>query len=307
MTLDPQIERFLRTLETERGLAENTIRAYARDLRDLQDFLGEYGREGGWAAVDRLTLRSFMGWLGRKGLTRRTVGRKLSAVRGFFRFLHLEERIPSDPARTLRSPKQGKRLPGHVRSEEIRALFKLAEARAAENELTGTRDLLMLELLYGSGLRLAELQQLDLEHLDLKRGRTKVRGKGSKDRIVPLTDAAVCAFRRYRLRRDEACREAGCPDESAVLVSSRGRRLDRRTIQRRISRLLEATGAGSGLSVHSLRHSFATHLLDRGAELMAVKELLGHASLSTTQIYTHTSKERLKKVYDRAHPRSGPG
>jgi len=304
MSSGAEVERFLRALETERSLAENTIKAYRRDLLDLTEFLDEYGHTGGWAAVDRLTLRSFMGWLDRRGLAKRTVGRKLSAVRSFFRFLHLEDRIPADPARTVRWPKQEKRLPGHVRTAEIRALFEVAEARAAENELTGTRDLLMLELLYGSGLRLAELLGLDLGDLDLKRRRATVHGKGARDRIVPITESAVRAFLRYDPRRTEACAASDDPDSRAVLVSARGKRLDRRTVQRRVSKLLEAAGASSELSVHSLRHSFATRLLDRGADLMAVKELLGHASLSTTQIYTHTSKERLKKVYDDSHPRS---
>jgi integrase/recombinase XerC len=293
----------LRHLGHERRLSSHTVAAYERDLRHLREFLAEYGHEGGWSEVDRLTLRSFLGWCDRRGLSRRSVSRKLSAVRTFFRFLHLEDRVPANPARAVRSPKVEKKLPGHVRAPEIRAIFEVAEARAAENELAGTRDLVVLELLYGSGLRLSELQGLDLSDLDHRRGQVKVRGKGGKERIVPLTSATGRAMQRYILRREETCARSAAP-ETALLVNAKGTRLHRRSIQRSVSRLLEAAGAEQGLSTHSIRHSFATHLLDAGADLMAVKELLGHASLSTTQVYTHTSRERLKQVYKDAHPRS---
>jgi integrase/recombinase XerC len=303
MIHDAEIERFLQYARHERRLSKHTLSAYQRDLAHLVEFLADYGHSGKWADVDRLTLRSFMGWMGRKGLSKRTVGRKLSAVRTFFRFLHLEDRVPANPARSIRSPRQDRRLPGHVRTVEIADLFAYAEAGASQNELGGTRDLLMLELLYGSGLRLAELHGMNLQDIEEGRRQVKVRGKGSKERVLPLTASALTALHRYQPHRTEACAE-GDLSGGAVLVSRRGRRLHRRTIQKRVAALLEAAGAASGLSVHSLRHSFATHLLDGGADLMAVKELLGHESLSTTQIYTHTSKERLKQVYRDAHPRS---
>jgi integrase/recombinase XerC len=300
---DSDILRFLRHLRDERRLSEHTVAAYSRDLRHLETFLADYGHAGCWTDVDRLTLRSFLGWCDRRGLSRRTVRRKLSAVRTFFRFLHLEDRVPANPARALRSPKVEKKLPGHLRSVEIAAVFAVAEARAAENDLRGTRDLLILELLYGSGLRLAELHALDLDDFDLGRRQVKVKGKGAKERIVPLTGSAVTSFGRYSPRRDEVRARRDCVD-AALLVNGKGGRLHRRSVQRMVSRLFEAAGADEGLSTHSIRHSFATHLLDAGADLMAVKELLGHASLSTTQIYTHISKERLKQVYKDAHPRS---
>ena len=208
-----------------------------------------------------------------------------------------------NPARAMRGPKAGKQLPGHLSRSEIQAVFDLAEARAAENTLGGTRILLILELLYGSGLRLSELRGLDLKSLDRRKGQLKVLGKGRKERIVPLTGRALEALDRYEARRREAAR--GTDGESdALLVNRAGGRLSRRSIQRGVREILEAAASGQGLSVHSLRHSFATHLIDAGADLMAVKELLGHVSLSTTQIYTHTSTERLKKVYRQAHPRS---
>jgi integrase/recombinase XerC len=302
------VRDFLRHLADERQLSPNTVTAYRRDLADLTDFLTRYWGtpEWEWRTVDRLTLRSFMGALSRKGLARRTIGRKVSAIRTFFRFLHLEERLAKNPTRALRSPKAEKRLPGHLGHGDVQALFDVAEARASENTLAGTRDLVILELLYGSGLRLAELHRLDLPRLDLVGEQVKVEGKGRKERIVPLTRAAITAVRRYEPRRDEALAlGAGtASDRRALLLGPSGRRLSRRGIQRAVQRLLEAAGRGEELSVHSLRHTFATHLMDGGADLMAVKELLGHASLSTTQIYTHTSKERLKQVYRDAHPRS---
>jgi integrase/recombinase XerC len=337
------MEDYLRMLANERQLSPHTVAAYGRDLEDLRTFLTDYTGtpDWGWDEVDRLALRSFMGWCLRRGLTRRSIGRKLSAVRGFFRFLHLEDRLPANPARAVRAPKMEKRLPGHLSRPEMSALFDLAEARAAENTLAGTRDLVVLELLYGSGLRLSELHGLNLTDMDPSSGQMKVRGKGRKERIVPITRSSLQALRRYELRRQEVLSKAGggggrgsrlldetaegpAPrppgegrgtagergsaaaggDHDALLVNARGGRLSRRSIQRQVRALLEKAAADQGLSVHSLRHSFATHLLDAGADLMAVKELLGHVSLSTTQIYTHTSKERLKAVYKRAHPRA---
>lgn len=301
------VHDYLKVLSDERQLSENTVGAYRRDLGDLQIFLADYlGRpEWEWEEVDRLTLRSFLGWCRRKGLSKRSIARKLSALRGFFNFLHLEDRLPGNPARAVRSPKMEKRLPGHLTRKEVEDLFALSEARAGENTLTGTRDLVIMELLYGSGVRLSELHGLDLGDLDLEGGQMKVRGKGRKERIVPLTSRSIVAVRRYRPRRDEALAGGGGrSDPRALLLNARGGRFSRRSIQRTVQAFLEKAAAAQGLSVHSLRHSFATHLLDAGADLMAVKELLGHVSLSTTQIYTHTSKERLRKVYRQAHPRS---
>ncbi len=296
-------EDFLRHLGRERQLAVHTVDAYRRDLSEFERFLTEYTGtpEWGWSQVDRLTLRSFLGWLTGRSLARKSVARKLSAVRSFLRFLHREERIPRNPARGLRSPKGECRLPGYLGRREVDLLFERAEAGAEQNTLEGTRTLVVLELLYGSGLRLSELQQLDWEEMDTGRGLVLVRGKGRKERVVPLTQAALRALARYAPRRAAA---APCRDAGPVLVNRAGARLSRRTVQRSVRGLIEVTGGEAGLSVHSLRHSFATHLLDSGADLMAVKELLGHSSLSTTQIYAHTSMERLSRVYRECHPRA---
>ena len=293
---------FLVHLESERQLSTHTVGAYRSDLGDLEAFVTEYfgTPSWSWSGVDRLALRSFLGWCHDRGLSKRTIGRKLSAVRTFFRFLHLEELILSNPARGIRSPLGDRRLPGHLPRRGVDEIFARAEQRAEENTLTGSRSLLILELLYGSGLRLSELQGMNVEDVDLSGAQVRVRGKGRKERVVPLTKPALRALRRYGLKRAELVASR----EGPLLVNRRGTRLSRRSIQRSVRRLIQEVGGGGGLSVHSLRHSFATHLLDAGADLMAVKELLGHVSLSTTQIYTHTSKERLSRVYETAHPRA---
>ncbi|MSR23391.1 MAG: tyrosine recombinase XerC [Gemmatimonadetes bacterium] len=294
---------FLRHVADERQLSARTVTAYRRDLEDLDGFLTEYygAPDWDWTQVDRLSLRSFLGWCSARGLSKRTIARKLSAVRSLFRFLHGEERLPVNPARGIRAIRGERRLPAHLPKGGTEVVFSLAEAAAEENTFRGTRLLAMLELLYGSGLRLSELQGMNVDELDYITGQVKVRGKGRRERIVPLTSSSVRALRRYELRRREV---AGASHRGPLLVNDKGERLSRRTIQRCVGQLLSAAGESEGVSVHSLRHSFATHLLDAGADLMAVKELLGHASLSTTRIYTHTSRERLQRVYRDTHPRA---
>ena len=306
MDRDADVSRFLKHLESERRLSPRTVVSYRKDLEDFAVFLDDHFGSGEWAwgTVGRIDFRAFMGWCGKKGLARRTVARKLSAIRTFYRFLHLEARVPIDPTRTLRSPRIEKRLPGHATAADIEIVFTDAEARAAKNTVRGTRNLVILELLYGSGLRLSELQGLDLSALDLRLGQAKVLGKGSKERLVPVTDAAKLALGRYLPRRLEHEAASRAPDREALLLNPAGKRLSGRSIQTVVRGFLDVAAPGVGLSAHSLRHSFATHLLDAGADLMAVKELLGHVSLSTTQVYTHTSKERLRQVYRSAHPRS---
>ena len=298
------VDDFLRHLREERQLSSNTVTAYEGDLGDLRGFVTEYlgTPDWSWPQVDRLTLRSFLGWCQARRLAKRTIARKLSAVRSFFRFLHGEERIAVNPARGIRAPRGQHSLPEHLARRAIQRLFELAEDRARENTLEAWRSLLILELLYGSGLRLSELHGMNLEDIEIGRAQVRVRGKGRKERITPLTSSALRALDGYLLRRAEV---AESRDHGALLVGLNGGRYSRRSIQRRVRDLIEEAGASEvGVSVHSLRHSFATHLLDAGADLMAVKELLGHASLSTTQIYTHTSKERLSRVYQSAHPRA---
>jgi integrase/recombinase XerC len=303
-----QIDQYLRHLQHGRQLSPHTLSAYRRDLKEFVAFLDrELGDTAwSWGAIDRLALRAFLGHLSRRGLARRSIARKLSAVRSLFRWLHREELLEANPARALRSPKLDRRLPGWLTRSQVQQLFDLAEVRAGENSFRGARNLAVLETFYSSGLRLSELQGLDLEDLDLIADQVKVRGKGRKERLVPLGGAAVRALRAYERRRHDtaATQHASTADRRAVFVSERGRRLTQRQLQNIVRDLLDRVAEAGNVSTHSLRHSFATHLLDAGADLMAVKELLGHASLSTTRIYTHTSKERLKRVYDQAHPRA---
>jgi integrase/recombinase XerC len=301
-----ELADYLRSAEHGRQLSPHTVTAYRRDLTELSVFLHRYfdGEDWTWQGVDRLALRGFLGHLDRRRLSRRTIARKLSAVRSFFRWLQREEVLDANPARAVRAPKLEKKLPSWLTRAEIDRLFALAEARSAENGFRGVRDHAIVELFYSTGMRLSELRGVDLPDLDLVGDQARVRGKGRKERIVPLGAKAVQALRRYEPRRLEVLRQADGADRKAVFLSQRGRRLSTRQLQKIVRRFLRAVADDAGLSTHSLRHSFATHLLDAGADLLAVKELLGHASLSTTTIYTHTSKERLKRVYDKAHPRA---
>lgn len=301
----PHIDRFLRYLADGRQLSPHTIAAYTRDLSDLLAFLGRHMERGWtWADVRRRDLRAFVAELSRRGLARRTIARRVSAARSFFRHLHRDGVLPANPARSVTVPKLEKTLPTWVGEGDIGRLFAAVESRAAEGGFHAVRDHAIMEVLYSSGLRLAELRALDVAAVDLLADQVKVVGKGRKERIVPLGGAAVRALRRYEARRREVL--AACPegDREALFVSGNARRLSERRIQQIVGAFLDTVGEGAGLSTHSIRHSFATHLLDAGADLMAVKELLGHASLSTTRIYTHTSTERLKRVYDAAHPRA---
>ena len=301
--MTPEVAGFLDHLAGTRNLSPHTVAAYRRDLLDLEDFARVYlcRDDFEWSDINRGVIRAFLGEAGRRGLAPRTVARKLSAVRALFRHLHRAGTVSSNPAGLVRGPKLDRTLPGHLRTEEVAALFRWAETRAArENGLAETRLLAILELLYGSGLRLSELASLEVRSLDLDRGQIRVLGKGRKERIVPVTGAAARAIRRYLPRRAEVAE----PGTMALLVGRHGRHLSNRHIQRIVQAVLEDFAESASVSVHSLRHTFATHLLDAGADLMAVKELLGHASLGTTQIYAHTSKERLRRVYKGAHPRA---
>ena len=295
---------FLRSLTAERQLSPHTVKAYRKDLSQLADFLDEYlGRSWGWddRDIDRLALRGFMGWLQRRDLSKRTVARKLHAAKALFRFLHAEGCLTANPAAGVRGPKPEKRLPEHLSGRDINEVFEHAEQRSASNTLAATRDLVILEFLYGSGLRLSELHGLNLSSIDVEKRLARVTGKGRKERVTPITGRTLRAIARYEPRRTEAGGGTG----GALLVNARGGRLSKRSIQAAVHRSFEAASGAHGLSAHALRHSFATHLVEAGADLMAVKELLGHASLSTTQIYTHTTKERLKRVYRTTHPRGG--
>jgi integrase/recombinase XerC len=303
----PEVSEFLEHLAKERDVSPHTLRAYSRDLAELVRFLGQYyGAEGWtWQGVDRLAIRGFLGHLARRGLSKRSAARALAAIRSLFRFLHRNEVVEANPARAVGTPKLEKYLPGHLDRAQVDVLFQMAEVRAWEGRFTDVRNLAILELFYSTGMRLSELQGLNRSDLDLVSQQVKVRGKGRKERIIPVGDHAVLALRNYEAKRDELQRALGPKvDRFACFVTARGRRVSARAVQLVVTKFLHQIDEDAGLSTHSLRHTFATHLLDAGADLRAVQELLGHASVSTTQIYTHTSVERLKQVYRKAHPRA---
>ena len=294
-------------MEKERDVSPNTRTAYRRDLEEFCAFLGPYlgADDWDWGQVDRLAMRSFLAHLTRKGLGKRSIGRTLSAVRTFYAFLHRNDQVETNPARTVGSPKTEKHLPGHLDRAQVETLLQAAASRAGEGKYTDVRNLAMLELFYSAGLRLSELRGINRADLDLLAGQVKVRGKGRKERIVPVGDHAQRALREYERVRDALVKKIGMgADRTACFLSQRGTRLSAKGVQNAIVGWLAQVDEGAGLSTHSLRHTFATHLLDAGADLRAVQELLGHASISTTQIYTHTSVERLKQVYQRSHPRA---
>jgi integrase/recombinase XerC len=308
-SLPPPVEvrDFLASLADERDYSAHTVNAYRRDLEGFVEFLGGYygTREWSWGGVDRLAIRGFMGHLTRRGLGKRSIARALSSVRSFYRFLHRNEVVEANPARAVSTPKLDRYLPGYLDRAQIDLLFQMAETRAWEGRFTDVRNLAILELFYSTGMRLSELAGIDRGDLDLVSQQVKVRGKGKKERIIPVGDHAQLALRNYEAKRDELARQlGGAVDRRAFFLSRTGRRIGVRAVQLAVKAFLDEIDEDAGLSVHSLRHTFATHLLDAGADLRAVQELLGHASVSTTQIYTHTSVERLKQVYRKAHPRA---
>jgi integrase/recombinase XerC len=298
---------FLTHLAKERDVSPHTVKAYGRDLADLQQFLQRHlGVDAvAWDRVDRLAMRAWLAHLAKRGLSKRSSARALSAARSFFRFLHRNDLVDANPARAVGAPKLEKHLPGHLDRAQVATLLDAAATRAQEGRFTDVRDLAILELFYSAGLRISELRGVDRRDLDLLNGSLKVRGKGRKERIVPIGGPAQRALREYERVRDHLLATVSPKgDRTAFFLSQRGARMSPKTLHNAVTARLHEVDEGAGLSTHALRHTFATHLLDGGADLRAVQELLGHASVSTTQIYTHTSVERLKQVYRGAHPRA---
>jgi integrase/recombinase XerC len=296
------VERFAEYLALERHCSEHTVKAYRRDLQGLITFLNEeLEREPLLGDVTRMSLRS---WLGRAGeaLAPASIARKLSSVRALYVFLGRTGETRENPAALLASPKLTRGLPLVLRPESAAEVIECAEASPGGG-VEALRDRLMLELLYGSGLRVSELFQLDIDAVSVRDAEVRVVGKGRKERVVPLSGKALEALEAYLPRRSELRHpKTGVLDERALLVTRLGRRLSVRRIQRLVQRY-GALGAGRpDLHPHALRHSCATHLLEGGADLRVIQELLGHASLATTQRYTHVSLDQLLNVYDKAHP-----
>jgi integrase/recombinase XerC len=286
--------RFLTELEAQRGASPHTLVAYRRDVSAVLDSVAGKGKPVPPSAWTRELLERAMRDLHRRGQSAASAARALAAWRSFSRFCVRRGVIASDPARALPFPRLPKRLPRTLPALDLeRALNRLAGTDPAS-----LRDRALLELAYSSGLRLAELVGLDHSDVDRGSGLLRVRGKGRRERIVPVGREALAALSRY-----EAARE-GRAVSGAVFVNARGQRLSGRTVQRVVQKRLGEVAGGLGVTPHALRHSFASHLLDRGADLRAIQELLGHRSLTSTQVYTHVSGSRLRKAYQQAHPRA---
>lgn len=291
---DGTLQSYLDYLSHQRRYSPNTVEAYRRDLSRLAVYLQRQGIES-WATLPSKVARGFIGQLHRDGLSATSIRRHLSAARSFYRFLARESRAPANPFVGIQAPKQGKRLPKTLSVDQADQLLQ-----AAGDDPLQTRDLAMFELMYSSGLRLSELAGLDLVDVDLGEGLARVVGKGAKVRVVPVGRMAIQALRHWLEQRKQLVGSA----EEALFVSQRGSRLGPRSIQARLQQLGRQRGLDMGLHPHMLRHSFATHMLESSGDLRAVQELLGHADISTTQIYTHLDFQHLAKVYDTAHPRA---
>jgi integrase/recombinase XerC len=295
------LEGFTRHLRSERGLSEHSVRAYRGDVTTLLEHARRMGRDEP-AALDLLVLRSWLAGQASRGMARTTLARRAAAARGFTAWAARERLVATDPGALLATPRTGRTLPGVLRQDEADALLHVAGLAADDDSPTGIRDLAVLELLYASGIRVGELCGLDLDDVDPARRVVRVLGKGAKERTVPIGLPALRAVERWQ--GEGRPRLVGPGSGAALFLGSRGGRIDPRTVRRIVHTLLGHVPGAPDLGPHGLRHSAATHLLEGGADLRSVQELLGHATLATTQIYTHVSVDRLKATYDQAHPRA---
>lgn len=301
------IETYLERLAAEKGFSPHTVRAYRNDLLAFTAFLADRPADApldreqpagvGLDQVDGLSLRRYLGQLHGQKKSKTTIARKVAAIRSFFRHLHKTGVLQDNPVEGARAPKHGKPMPTYLVVDDM---FRLLEAVVPEG-LLGLRNRALLETLYSAGVRVSELAGLDVEDVDFRNGTIRVLGKGNKERIVPAGRKALAAIEAYR--QALAAADVSAPAGGALFLNNRMGRLTTRSIARVVERFARACGLPVPVSPHALRHSFATHLLDAGADLRAVQELLGHRSLSTTQRYTHVSIDRLMAAYDKAHPR----
>ncbi len=296
------LDGFLRYCTDVRQLSPNTAEAYAKDVNQFADFLGDrWGEERAydWASVDYRTVRGFLAHLSRQKYERTTIARKLSALRSFFRYLLNEGAVEHNPAAVAPTPKREEKLPEYLYADEVQQLLSSPD----ESTPLGQRDRAILEMLYATGVRVSELVAMDVEDLDFDEGQIRVLGKGNRERVVLMGERAMAAVRRYiRDGRETLMREAQSPDQRALFLNNTGGRLSVRGVQQRVNKHVLESAASSRITPHALRHTFATHLLDGGADLRSIQALLGHASLGTVGIYTHVTTERMKKAYSAAHP-----
>ena len=334
MTEIPLIDEFLNYLRFERHFSPHTAKCYAADLAQFRAYLSgdmerasgrqslsaprtaagaaggstektgtavlvETGMEQKLREVDTAQVTAFLAFLGTQNYSKSTVARKLATLRSFYKFLLRRGYIKTHPLVTIRTPKQEKRLPKFLELDDINKLL----ATPDDNTLLGARDRAMLEVLFSTGVRVSELVDLNFVDVDFDGGAIRVRGKGKKQRTAPIGPTAIAAISRYlELRRADA--RSASFDQEALFVNKHGQRISTRSVRRKLDKYLVECGLDPSISPHTLRHSFATHMLNNGADLRSVQELLGHQSLSTTQVYTHLTTPRLKEAYDDAHPRS---
>lgn len=288
------IAKFIRHLEYERRLSPLTCKHYRRDLEALAAYCDEIDSKR-WRDLDSEHIRAFASSCYRRGLSARSIQRRLSAARTFYRYLMRERHVVQNPVTAVPAPKSGKRLPGNLDADRMARLLDISGDSPIVN-----RDRAILELLYSSGLRLAELIDLDCGDIDARDATVRVTGKGNKDRIVPVGRAALAALSRWHKSRPVLA----ATNENALFVSNRGSRLSHRSVQARVTYWARRQGIDSNVYPHLFRHSFATHLLESSHDLRGVQELLGHTNISTTQVYTHLDFQHLAQIYDKTHPRA---
>ena len=297
------VDRFLRYLRVEKNSADLTIKSYREDLIALREYLeASFGRDPEPAEVNAVVLRGYVAAMHEAGYARTSISRRLASLRSFFRFAQREGYVDANPAKPLRNPRPERKLPHFLTSDEIGRLLEAPK----RDKPAGLRDRAILETMYSAGLRVSEVVGLNDGDLDLVAGLVRVRGKGRKERLAPLGRFALQALGAWIPQRKLHPREPQ-PPKSPVFVNKFGNRLTTRSVARMLEKLLAETGLDSRTTPHTLRHSFATHLLDRGADIRSVQELLGHKSLVTTQIYTHVSTSGLREAYEKAHPRARSG
>ena len=292
LSVNSYIDRFLRFLEAEKNASPHTIKNYRSDLIEFFRFLGK----SSLGDINYLAIRRFLAYLKEKEFLRSTVSRKLACLKSFFKYLTREHLLNTNPASGIATPKRERRLPSFLETKEVEHLLEATNGNSWEMK----RDRSILETLYSSGIRVSELVGLNWEDVDLLSGLVKVRGKGKKERIVPIGSCASEAIKNYM----DATASDSEHHSTPLFLNRSKTRLTDRSVRRIILKCAKRAALKKGISPHTLRHTFATHLLDRGADLRSVQELLGHAHLSTTQIYTHVSAKRLREAYDQAHPRA---
>lgn len=304
MLLTPLLDSFFVYLESERNLAKHTIKAYNSDWIDFLSFLETVPaydlKSLKVKKIDHALVRKYLVYLNGRNMGKATIARRLASLKSFFRYLNKKEIITYNPLESVATPKLPHRLPRYLEQEEMARVISQPEG----NKESGTRDKAILELLYGTGIRVGELVKINLDSIDLDLGYVRVFGKGGRERLVPLGKMAINAVRAYLITRSRWLAKSLLSPEKVLFLNQKGGPLSDRSVRTIVNKYCKMAGAKEILSPHGFRHSFASHLLDNGADLRVVQELLGHKKISSTQIYTHVSRRKLRKVYHLTHPRA---